>query len=73
MEPGELSATTTVINQAGSQGSKLGEVTATSKSKGGIVVVVSRHMPRIGLCWSHCALVASESGDANVSARQNTN
>ena len=36
MEPGELSATTTVINHAGSQGPKLGEVTATSKSKGGI-------------------------------------
>ena len=38
MDPGELSATTTVINQAGLQGPKLGEVTATSKSKGGIYV-----------------------------------
>ena len=40
MEPGELSATTTVINQAGSQGPKLGEVIATSKSKGGIYLFI---------------------------------
>lgn len=29
-------------------------------------------MPRIGLSWGHCALVASESGDALENAWQNT-
>ena len=37
MEPGEPSATTTVINQAGSQGPKFGEVIATFISQGGIL------------------------------------
>ena len=37
------------------------------------VVVVSRHMPGIGLSWGHRALVASETGDALEDAWPYTN
>ena len=34
------------------------------------VMVVSRHMPGIGLSWGHCALVAPEAGEMRMNAWQ---